>query len=205
MTFDTLLIFAGILTVACIIPGPGVITLISRTLGSGWAAGAGFLLGITLGDLLFVTMVFFGMAALAETMGDLFQWIKWAGAAFLAFMAYQLLTSKGETFKIKPETAKNSTFFNISTGFLLTLGNPKPLIFYAAIMPQILDVTAFSIAEFSVILAIVAAVLISVCSAYVWVAAKATKIFTSQKMQKRLSRGSGAVLLGTATWVALRS
>lgn len=205
MTFETLLIFAGILAIACIIPGPGVITLISRTLGSGWLAGVAFLTGITVGDLIFVTLAFFGMAALAETMGDLFQWIKWAGAAFLVYMAYQLITSKGETFKINEQSSKSSVWLDVWSGLFLTLGNPKPLIFYAAIMPQVIDVTAVSLSEFSLILLTVVFVLFAVCCTYVYIATRAARYFSDQKMQRRLSQGSGAVLLGTATWVAFRA
>lgn len=205
MTLETLLIFAGILTIACAIPGPGVITLISRTLGSGWMAGVAFLTGITLGDLIFVTLAFFGMAALAETMGELFQWIKWAGAAFLVYMAYQLIMSKGETFSISQQGAKSSIWLDISSGLFLTLGNPKPLIFYAAIMPQVIDVTAISLTEFSLVLATVVVVLFGVCCTYVYIATRAARFFTDQKTQKRLSQVSGAMLLGTATWVAFRA
>lgn len=205
MTFETLLIFAGFLTVACIIPGPGVITLLSRTLGSGWAAGMAFLIGITLGDLIFVTLAFLGMAALAESMGDLFQWIKWAGAAFLVYMAYQLITSKGESFDFQKDRSKSSAVVDVTSGLLLTLGNPKPLIFYAAIMPQVIDVTKITYAEFSMVLATVVFVLFAVCCTYIWIATKAARFFSDQKMQKRLSQGSGAVLLGTATWVAFKA
>lgn len=205
MTLETLLIFAGFLTIACIIPGPGVITLISRTLGSGWVAGVAFLTGITLGDLIFVTLAFFGMAALAENMGSLFQWIKWAGAAFLVYMAYQLIVSKGEAFDISERKAKSSIWVDVSSGLFLTLGNPKPLIFYAAIMPQVIDVTSISLSEFALVLATVVVVLFGVCCTYVWIATRAARFFTDQKMQKRLSQASGAVLLATATWVAFRA
>ncbi|MGL1921254.1 MAG: LysE family translocator [Hyphomicrobiales bacterium] len=205
MTFESLLLFAGLLTVACIIPGPGVITLLSRTLGSGWSSGMAFLIGITLGDLIFVTLAFLGMAALAQNMGDLFQWIKWAGAAFLVYMGYQLITSKGQSFNFQKNTVKTSGYLDVSSGLLLTLGNPKPLIFYAAIMPQVLDVTQISMVEFSLVLLTVVIVLFTVCCTYIWLATKAAKYLTSQKMQQRLSQGSGAVLLGTATWVALKA
>lgn len=205
MTIETLLIFAGILTIACIIPGPGVITLISRTLGSGWLAGVAFLTGITIGDLIFVTLAYFGLAALAESMGELFQWIKWAGAAFLIYMAYQLISSKGETFKIQQEKTKTSIWLDITSGLFLTLGNPKPLIFYAAIMPQVLDVTAISMSEFSLVLLTVIIVLFGVCCTYVWIATRAARFFTDQKTQQRVSQASGIMLLGTAAWVAFRA
>lgn len=205
MTFESLLIFAGLLTVACIIPGPGVITLLSRTLGSGWSSGMAFLIGITLGDLIFVTLAFFGMAALAQNMGDLFQWIKWAGALFLVYMGYQLIMSKGQGFNFSKDKSKPATFLDISSGLLLTLGNPKPFIFYAAIMPQVLDVTAISLTEFSLVLLTVVIVLFAVCCTYIWLATRASKFLSGPKMQTRLSQGSGAVLLGTATWVAFKA
>ena len=205
MTIESLFVFAGILAVAALIPGPGIIALVSRVLGNGKITGFQFLMGMALGDIVFVILAFFGMAALAETMGELFQWIKWAGAAFLAYMAYKIFTARTQIFKVSSKKAKSSTILDITSGLLITLGNPKPLIFYAAIMPQVIDVTLMTMTELSVVIAIVLITLLIVGGAYIWAAHRAALFFTNETMQNRLNKGSGAVLFGTATWVALQA
>jgi threonine/homoserine/homoserine lactone efflux protein len=87
MDLIALAAFAGVYFVAVSSPGPGIAAIVARVMTRGLNGMAGFIAGFVVGDLVWFTIAATGLAIIAQTFEALFVAIKYAGAAYLAFMA----------------------------------------------------------------------------------------------------------------------
>ena len=88
------LLYCGLYAVAIAVPGPGVIAIVARALGSGFRSIVPATLGILVGDLCLMTLSAFGLALVAQAMGHLFLIVKIAGGLYLFYLAYKYWTAK---------------------------------------------------------------------------------------------------------------
>ena len=204
MTSATILTYALALFVLVLIPGPGITALVARALGSGFRESLAMAIGIMLGDLVFLTAVVLGLAVVAQTFGTVFMVIKYAGAAYLVYVAYRIWTSG--MVKADVETGpKRSTLQALLSGLLVTLGNPKAMLFYLALLPTLIDLTSVTVADYLELLGVTVVVLMAGTIPYIMLAARARAFFRRPAALKRLNRASATFLAGTAGYIAIRS
>lgn len=128
-----------------ITPGTGMIYTLACTLGYGLRAGLLAALGGTLSIISHIAAAILGLAALLHASALAFQVIKFAGVAYLIYMAYKMLRDKSQfdAEALKPgEKTSRSGFAIVRDGILLNLLNPKLSIFFLAFLPQFIDVKA---------------------------------------------------------------
>ena len=118
----------------CLAPGIGVVYTLSMTLGGGWRAGAFAVIGCTLATVVHLVAAMAGLAAVLHTSALLFQAIKWAGVAYLLWMAWGTLRGTG-TLDVKAETP-GAALRIVRRGITLNILNPKIPIFFVAFLPQ---------------------------------------------------------------------
>jgi len=209
MTISTSLALFISMLVLALIPGPGVLAVVSRTLTSGLRQGLIAVMGIVAGDYLFILLALFGLTTLAEAMGNLFVMIKYAGAAFLIWLGVNLIFSqckvRGPQDQVKlPASQPGGNFSSFLLGLLTTLGNPKAILFYASFFPAFLDIA--NITTINILAIFMIATLsvggVMVCYAYFSIKAQTT-IGRSNKVPA-LKYGSGALLIGSGIFVAAR-
>lgn len=206
MTTDSLLTLALAILVFGASPGPGIFAVVARALSQGFGAAMAMTGGLILGDLVFLTLAVSGMSALAATMGEAFLVLKLAGGAYLVWLGVKAWRTEpvpvgaAET----GAAAARGPLRSFLGGFVVTLSNPKAILFYAAILPTILDLQAIDAAGLVAAGAVVAAVLLVVCAGYALLAAGARGVFTSSKAMRRLNRVSGALLMGAGVAIAAR-
>jgi threonine/homoserine/homoserine lactone efflux protein len=120
-------------------PGPNMVYLVSRSLSQGWRAGAISLAGTALGFVVFVLSAAFGLTAIALAVPFVYEAIKYAGAAYLLWLAWQAVkpggTSPFVTRKL-PYAGARRLFL---MGLLTNLLNPKVALFYVALLPQFVE------------------------------------------------------------------
>lgn len=87
MDLSGFLIFCGVYAMATFSPGPAVAAIVARTLAVGLRRTAPFILGIVAGDLVWFALVALGLAALAQNFQPVFLAIKYAGVAYLLYLA----------------------------------------------------------------------------------------------------------------------
>jgi threonine/homoserine/homoserine lactone efflux protein len=87
---------------------------------------------------------------------------------------------------------------------LLTLANPKTILFFVALLPTVIDLASMNLTRFVEISAAMCVVLPTVLGAYAFLAARARELFTTPKSVRRLNRGSGLAMAGAAIAVATR-
>jgi len=94
---------------------------------------------------------------------------------------------------------RSKTFLS---GFLLTLGNPKVILFYLGLVPTFVGLATLSIADMGLLTAMFLSIFGGTLTAYAYAAARARRLFQSKAAMKRLNRGAGIVLIGTGGAVA---
>ncbi|MBX9454778.1 MAG: LysE family translocator [Rhizobium sp.] len=204
MTFSTIATYALALFVVALIPGPGITALVARALGTSFSESLAMAVGIALGDLVFLTAVILGLAVVAQTFGVVFLVIKYVGAAYLAWMAYKIWTS-GIVRTDVVATRRASVLQALMSGLFVTLGNPKAMLFYLALVPTLIDITTVTLSDYVVLILVSVAVLLVVTVPYIMLAAKARDLLRHPAALKRLNQASATFLAGTAGYIAIRS
>ena len=125
-------------------PGPGVIYLVTRTLGQGRTAGLKSIGGIALGNLANAALASLGVAAILAASAVAFTLLKFAGAAYLGFLGLRALRPGDAPCDVAPEARRAAHFRD---GFLVALLNPKTALFFAAFLPQFVDANSGSLAQ----------------------------------------------------------
>ena len=198
----TLLAFTIAYAIAVLVPGPGVAAVVARALGGGFSGAFPMVLGILAGDLVYFVFAVFGLAAIATYFGPIFLVIRWAGAAYLLYIAYKFWTAKPGAEQLRPKNeAAWKTFL---AGFSLTMGNPKTIVFYLAILPTVIPLENMTALAFAELTAIVVVVLLLIGSGYAFLAASAREFFRSSVALRRLNRTAAVLMTAAAGGVVWR-
>jgi threonine/homoserine/homoserine lactone efflux protein len=204
MTLFTLLAFTVAYVVAVLVPGPGVAAIVARALGGGFWSAVPMIVGILAGDLIYLVFALFGLAAIATYFGPIFVVVRWAGALYLLYIAWQFWTARPGTEQLGPRRREHwlRTFL---AGFALTMGNPKTIVFYLALLPTVVPldrpITALGFTELTLIVVVV---LLAIGCGYAALAAWARELFTSTTAIRRLNKTAGAIMAGAAAFVVAR-
>ena len=163
-----LLLFAAALILNAGTPGPSIAALISRVITRGWHDVAPFVAAMWLGEVIWLTLAMAGLATLAETFHIAFVVLKYVGVAYLLWLAWRMWTepvaTEGEAL---PDASSRWSMF--AAGMALTLGNPKIMVFYVALLPTLIDLSGASISLWAVVACVTVASLAFVDLA--WIAA----------------------------------
>lgn len=137
MSLDSYLLFVFASIILCIVPGPDMIFLLSRTLAQGKKAGIAAAIGINVGAYLHLFAAVLGISAILASSAYAFTIIKWLGAAYLVYIGIKILVSKQGTVIIDERDIKKQNLRKIYwQGFLSDALNPKVAIFFLAFLPQ---------------------------------------------------------------------
>jgi threonine/homoserine/homoserine lactone efflux protein len=202
MDHSRLLIFAAAYLAVLVLPGPGVTALIARVLSRGTYGAPAFIAGFVAGSLAWFAIAATGLAILATSFAAVFIAIRYAGAAYLLYLAWKLWTAPVRPMGAGPTTpeARGRLFL---TGLAINLGNPKVIVFFLALLPTVVDLGALTPLGFAE-LAIIAVIATSVLSAYALAAARARRLFKSPRAVRLVNRGSGAIMAGAAVTIVAR-
>ena len=207
MSLYGLLVFAAIYLLAVASPGPGVAAVIARSLARGTRGAPAFIAGFVAGDLIWFTFAATGLAALAQTAQTLFVVVKYAGAAYLLYLAYKLWTAPVATVDSSavPELDRGQKPLQLFLGSLtLTLANPKTIIFFMALLPTVVHLERLTLVGFLEIALAISIVVPLTLGAYVVLADRARRMFKSATAVRRINRGTGAAMACAAVAVATR-
>jgi threonine/homoserine/homoserine lactone efflux protein len=201
----TLVAFTVALTIAAAIPGPGMTALVARALAVGFWGTMPMVLGLICGDFVFLSCAALGLSALAQTFAAVFTVVKFAGAAYLLWLAWSLWRAPPSSRSVGAEAKAERSVWRVALGGLtLTLGNPKTIIFYMALLPTVVDLGRLTLVGFAEMAAIVVLDLLVVGAAYAALAARARDFFRDAHARRLLDRTAGAMMAGAAVAVATR-
>jgi len=204
MDLASVLLFAVALLIAAAIPGPSIATLIARVLTQGAGRNIGFTAGLVVGDMLWLAAAVYGLATLAAEAHQVIVVLKYLGAAYLIYLAYKMWTAPAaEPLPAAPSGRKHLGSF--AGGITMGLSNPKTMLFYLALVPNLIPLSEVGASTFAELLGVQAIVLAVVLGAYLYGASYARNFIASQRHMRIANRGSAVLMTGAAALVATRS
>lgn len=205
MPLDLYFTYVAACLLVVLVPGPTATLIVANSLTHGLRAGLGNVAGTQAGLALFIGILVVGLAAVIEAMGVWFDWLRLLGAAYLVWIGWKLLRAPGSelapdlTGAARPPAPRGGF---VLQGLLVTLSNPKTLLFFGAFIPQFVD-PAKEAAPQIVLLGVTAMVCALVFdTAYAVLTARAGR-FVSRRHLRRANQASGVVLIGGGVWLAL--
>ena len=176
------------------LPGPGTFTLLTATGKGGFRAGAAATFGVIAGDQVLLWLAVAGVAALLAAYPAVFKAVQYLGAAYLAWIGLRLLVAKeggAPVIDLKP-----GRYFRQAA--LITLLNPKAIVFYMAFFPLFIDPAAHRGAiTFGVMAVTIAAITLVYCLLLCAFAnAMAAKVRAHRRIARLLERAAGVFLIG---------
>ncbi|MDO8298403.1 leucine efflux protein LeuE [Lacisediminimonas sp.] len=118
------------------LPGPGTMCLLTCTSQRGVRGGYAALFGLMLADAVLMLLAALGVAALLQANPRWFTGVQYLGAAYLCWLGLRLLLAKGEGGGV---VLAFSNLADLRRGFMVTLLNPKAIVFYMAFFPLFID------------------------------------------------------------------
>ncbi len=137
MDTTTLLLFSATVLPLIATPGPDMLFIVAQSLGGGGGAGLRATFGVCTGYLVHSMLAALGLAALIAASPPLFAALRWAGVAYLAWLAWRLLRSAMTKGDLHVHGVRQPAEFR--RGFLTAVLNPKGMMIYFAILPQFIS------------------------------------------------------------------
>lgn len=204
MTISALLIFAAALLVAAGSPGPSIAALVARVISKGFRDVFPFLAAMWIGEAIWLSLAVFGLAVVAQSFHYVFVAVKWAGVAYLLYLAWKMWFAP---MKVEDNDlpSRDSPLQLFLAGMAVTLGNPKIMMFYLALLPTIIDLASITLVGWAELTLTMAVVLIVVDFAWILAAAQARRLLKSARAVRIANRISAGAMAGAAAAIAARS
>jgi threonine/homoserine/homoserine lactone efflux protein len=201
MSLQAYLAFVAACIGLALLPGPIVTLVIANGLRHGTRAALTNVLGAQAGLAIVIGIVAIGLTSLMATMGYWFDWVRFAGAAYLVWLGYKLIRSpvEGVSTDAPPPPPRGGFFLQ---GFLVLLSNPKVLVFFGAFIPQFMDMEKPHFPQVALLGATFMVTAVMSDAIYAVLAGRARKFF-SKRRTRLVSRISGGFMIGGGVWLAL--
>ena len=203
----TLALFATASLALTMTPGPDMLLIASRSASQGRAAGFATLAGIQVGTYCHALAAAFGLSQLFLIVPVAYDAVRYAGAAYLLYLAWKTIRSSVATLTPQAGTGRQAVGVMFRQGLLTNLLNPKMALFVLALFPQFVQPEAGSVAMQILLLATVLnAIGLVVNGAVILMASRLGRVFSGQGRLRRLPQYLlGAVFAGLAVRLAVDS
>lgn len=204
MPLETIILFFTASIALAFVPGPDNIFVLTQSALHGRKAGLLVTLGLCTGLLFHTAAVSFGVAVIFQTSALAFNILKFIGAAYLVYLAYQAFNSSSQTTdnKKKPEASAKNLYFR---GIIMNITNPKVAIFFIAFLPQFADASlgaiTYQMITFGFFFIIATFI---VFASIAWFAGFIGDwLKNSEKVQAVMNKIAGVVFIGLAARLAI--
>jgi threonine/homoserine/homoserine lactone efflux protein len=131
--------------------------------------------------------------------------VKICGGAYLVWLGIKIWLKDPEPACGAQDSDTRSQWGNFFSGLVITLSNPKVILFYCGFLPTFLDLSNLTVFDLVIVVAIITAVLVGVLGIYAHLASRARKLFTNKRSVRRLNRAAGSVMVAAGVAIAVRS
>ena len=201
MSLQLYLAFVAACIALALLPGPVVTLVIANGLRHGTRAALVNIAGVQAGLAIVIGIVAVGLTSLMATMGYWFDWVRFAGAAYLVWLGIKLIRSpvEGVSADAPPPPPRGGFFLQ---GFVVLLSNPKVLVFFGAFIPQFVDMSRDHVSQVA-LLGVTFMVTGAITDVIFALLAGRVRLFFSSSRTRLVSRISGAIMIGGGLWLAL--
>jgi threonine/homoserine/homoserine lactone efflux protein len=193
--------FMAAASIMILIPGPTTMMVLGHTMAGGPRNGALSLIGVTLGDICAIALSMLGFSALLAASAEAFTAMKWIGAVYLVYLGIRLW--RAPPMELTPaSTGKSSARDAILQTFLVTLLNPKGILFFAAFLPQFIDPTRPLWPQVAVLTVTMNLLAAGIQGCWIVMMGQARHRIASPRLLKNMNRAGGAMLVGAGMLTA---
>jgi len=136
---QTFLLFLGAVMILLVTPGPNMAFVLTSGAAYGWRGGVAAAVGIGVVDLVFTLVCAFGLAGLLSAYPGMFDAIRWAGAAYLIYLAVNCIRTAGRERASGTIAAEPTRWAIFLRGLASNIANPKAILFFLVFIPQFID------------------------------------------------------------------
>jgi threonine/homoserine/homoserine lactone efflux protein len=203
VTPGVFLALTATIAVAALTPGPAVAAIVARAMTGGTRPAMAIHAGVVTGDLLFLLLAAAGMATAARTMGGAFEIVKAGGALYLAWQGL-VLWRRPPPPADADGRSEGGFWRNYAAGLLLMFGHVQAMLFYAALLPGLVDFAALTWRDLGLVALMLVVVIGGVNTGYALLAARARRFFADEPAQRALRRLAGTLMFVAAALVVTR-
>jgi len=201
MNFQEILALLLIILIFVISPGPGTLAVFGKSMQQGFIAAFFLSFGLILGDITYLVAVILSLDFFSNTIASFMDQVKIVGGMYLIYLGVQSWRSGG--FKIKKDISKKGNFAEFVTGYLISMGNPKVMVFYIAILPNFINLKNLSLLIASEIIIITFLGLMAGISVINLGASKIKNKLESSDSNAYINRIVGSIMMVAGIWLAL--
>ena len=201
MELNIFLAFVAATMVMILSPGPSVLLTIAHSISYGWQRAISTVAGATVGVAVQLIIAAIGLVSLLNLVAGMFEWLRWAGAAYLIYLGIRQWRSAGTPLEV--DSLEESGTKRFVQGLAVTVPNPKSLIFIAVFLPQFIDTTRPVGVQFVIIVPTFLLITFGITSAWVLIAAKASGFLQSKRAIRSALRGAGGLMVIAGVGLAL--
>jgi threonine/homoserine/homoserine lactone efflux protein len=201
MSLELYLAYIAACIALALLPGPIVTLVIANGLRHGTRAALINVAGAQTGLAIVIGILAVGLTSLMATTGYWFDWVRFAGATYLVWLGIKLICSpvEGVEADAPPPPPRGGFYLQ---GLLVTLSNPKVLVFFGAFIPQFMDMSRDHLSQVA-LLGVTFMITGAITDTVYAVLAGRARLFFSARRTRLLSRISGGFMIGGGVWLAL--
>ena len=200
MSLSTWLAYLFATVLLSLSPGPGVFSSLSSGLRHGFRLGAWNSVGMQAANLMLVAIVSLGLGAILLASETLFALVKWIGVAYLVWLGISAWRAPARGFEEDATDDAHTPREVFMRGFWVNATNPKGIIFFAAILPQFIDVARPQATQYAILAATTFVVDLAVMMGYTALASRVFRVMREPRHIRWVNRtlGSAFVACGVA-------
>ena len=201
MELHVYLAFVIATTIMIALPGPSVLLTVAHSIAFGWKPALFTVVGATMGIAVQLIIAAIGLTSLINGVAEAFEWLRWGGAAYLVYLGIKQWRNAGEPLKLETSSVSKTNLF--VQGLVITIPNPKSLIFIAAFLPQFIDAARPLGLQFALIMPTFLVITFTVTSVWALAAGKASRFLQGQRAFRSVIRTAGGLMVIAGAGLAL--
>ncbi len=201
MELHVYLAFVVATTIMIALPGPSVLLTVAHSISFGWQHALSTVAGATMGIAVQLVVAAIGLSSLLSIVAEAFEWLRWAGAAYLVYLGIKQWQSASEPLEFETSPVSKTNLF--VQGLVITIPNPKSLIFIAAFLPQFIDAARPIGFQFVIIVPTFLGITFTVTSVWAFVAGNVRGLLRSQRAFQSVLRTAGGLMIMAGVGLAL--
>lgn len=197
MELATFLLFLTTTFFVVFSPGPAAIAVAGQGSGNGVGYAMFGVFGVAFANVVYFALSATGIASLIIASPLLFSIIKWVGVAYLVYLGLSAIFSKSGGLKIQ-QGKKEKRLSLFSKGFVVEFANPKALLYFAAILPQFINIKSDILPQILIMGSVTVVIDITVYTAYAFLGHRIATSGLKGWVIKTINRTAGGALLFAA-------
>ena len=205
ITNEQLILYFGAIFILFLTPGPVWVAIIARTVSGGFKSSISLVIGVSLGDMLWPILVYFGVGFLISIYSDILMLMKYLASLILFIMGMKIILSSSKIIRENDQLKSIGFLPGFTAGFFAVTANPKASLFYLSFLPSVFDFNQIGVVDILLISSISFSVPMLGNIFIILLLSKLKVFLTSEKYLKIINNISGISLIGVGIVVGFKS